>query len=171
MFTRSSVRTDGRVPRPDYLLARVLGLNPVRRSPKSPMKTVFIGVLGCRCTRIRAETSRLEQVRLAVRLAVQARLRRPAVQLRQELRGACRLEGGRCGAQGHLDAEATSRSPGTARSGTASRRSTRRLTTAESWQGNEEARGGPSRRHTGEQRTSVQGSVAARRWTRSELRI
>ena len=45
-------------------------INPVRRSPRSAMKTVVIGVLGCRCTQIRAETSPVEQVRLAVRLAV-----------------------------------------------------------------------------------------------------
>ena len=48
------------------------GIHPVRRSPRSAMKTVFIGVLGCRCTPIRAETTPLEQVRLAVRLAVHA---------------------------------------------------------------------------------------------------
>ena len=48
------------------------GRNPTRRSPRSAMKTVFIGVLGCRCTPIRAETTPLEQVRLAVRLAVHA---------------------------------------------------------------------------------------------------
>ena len=47
------------------------GRNPTRRSPRSAMKTVFIGVLGCRCTPIRAETTPLEHVRLAVRLAVQ----------------------------------------------------------------------------------------------------
>ena len=46
-------------------------IDPVRRSPKSTMKAVFIGVLGCRCTQIRAETSPLEQIRLAVRLAGQ----------------------------------------------------------------------------------------------------
>lgn len=45
------------------------GMNPTRKSPKSAMKTVFIGVLGCRYTPIRAETSPVEQVRLAVRLA------------------------------------------------------------------------------------------------------
>ena len=50
-------------------------MNPTRRSPKSAMKTVFIEVLGCRCTPIRAETTPLEQVRLAVRLAVHAEAR------------------------------------------------------------------------------------------------
>ena len=47
-------------------------MDPTRRSPKSAVKTVFIGVFGCRCTRIRAEMTPVEQVRLAVRLAVQA---------------------------------------------------------------------------------------------------
>ena len=43
---------------------------PVRRSARSPVKTVFIGFLGCRSTQICAETTPVEQVRLAVRLAV-----------------------------------------------------------------------------------------------------
>ena len=51
---------------------RRAGIDPVRRSPKSPVKTVCIGVLGCRCTQIRAETTPVEHVPLAVRLAVQA---------------------------------------------------------------------------------------------------
>ena len=46
-------------------------MDPARRSREKPIKTVFVGFLGCRSTRIQAETTPVEQVRLAVRLAVQ----------------------------------------------------------------------------------------------------
>ena len=48
------------------MFPRRAGIDPVRRSAESPMKTVFVGFLRCRRAPIWAETPPLEQIRLAV---------------------------------------------------------------------------------------------------------